>query len=188
MRGRWGIRTLVLAALFVAGEQAFSQGGKEFAPKNQMYTIIMPDGVKSSQQTKILTIGKHRCPIELSQTVLKDGTTFVGGSIGIPAVVIRTIPADQRFDVLRDALVKSLKGKVTQEKDIKYDPVPGKEYQIDLPKGAARMQIYTVAGWVVYAVVEGKTKEQVNSAQANGFYNSLKLTDKAKEVFNQVKR
>ena len=82
--------------------------------------------------------------------------------------------------LMNDALAKGLKGKVTEEKDIQQDTVPGKEYQLDLPKGAARLQIYTVAGWVMYGVVEG-SKEEMRSKEADAFFGSFKLTGKAKE-------
>ncbi len=162
--------------------------GKLFAPKNEMFTIVLPASGKTSERKQVLTIGQNRVAVEGSQSTVADGTSFLGASIGIPAVVMRELPAEKRFDVLRDALMKSLNGKVTAEKDIKQDPVVGKEYQIELPKGAARMQLYTIAGWVVYAIVQGPSKEQVNGKQADAFYNSLKLTDKAKDVFRQVKR
>ncbi len=189
MRLRWVVlAALLLASVVLSSERASSQEGNEFAPKNGMFTIIMPRGEKSGQHKQVLTIKNRRIPVEGFHSELKDGTGFTGASIGIPAVVMRELPADQRFDVLRDGLVKSMKGKVAEEKDIKQDPVTGKEYQIELPKGAARMQLYTVAGWVVFAIVEGKSKEAVTNKQADDFFDTLKLTDKAKTVFRRVKR
>jgi len=178
----------LLLAILLTGEQVVAEGGKEFAPKNMMFTITIPTGPKSGQRTRVINIGRNRVPLESSYSTLKDGTSFVGGSIGIPAVAMRDLPAEKRFDVLRDALLKPMNGKAVEEKEIKQDPVPGKEYQIDLPKGKARLQLYTVAGFVVYGLVEGKTKEQVNSKEADEFFQSLKLTDKAKDVFRDVKR
>jgi hypothetical protein len=186
MHVRVTILPLVLGSVLLPAERALSQDEKEFAPKNGMFTIMLPAGEKAGDRTRVLTIGKHKVPIEASQSV-KDGTTFTGASIGIPAVVMRDIPADKRFEVLRDALAKALNGKVTDEKDIKQDTVPGKEYQFELPKGVARLQLYTIAGFVVYGVVEG-SKEQVRSKEADAFLGSLKLTAKAKEVFGKVKR
>jgi hypothetical protein len=188
MHARWAIFTLVLGSVLLWVGRARAEDPTEFAPKNGMYTITIPAGEKSTERTRVLTIRGRRIPVEAAQTTAKDGTSFLGASIGIPAVVMRDIPADKRFDILRDAIAQVLKGKVTDEKDITQDPVPGKEYQIELPKGVARMQVYTIAGWVIYAVVEGKGKEQVNSKEADDFYASLKLSDKAKDVFRQVKR
>jgi hypothetical protein len=185
MRASWAILTLVLGPVLLP-VPARSQ--EKFTPKNGMFTITLPAGEKKRQQTRILTIGRHKVPIEASGSTLKDGTSFQGASVGIPARVMREIPADKRFDILRDAILKGLKGKVAKEKDIKRDTIPGKEYQIETPRGAARVQLYTVAGFVVFGVVEGKKKEQVNSREADTFYGSLKFTDKAKEVFREVKR
>jgi len=61
-------------------------------------------------------------------------TSFVGASIGIPAVLVRDIPADQRFDVFQGVIVKTLKGKVTKEKEIKQGAIPGKEYEMSCPR------------------------------------------------------
>jgi hypothetical protein len=181
-----GIVILVGAALQSGAVR--SDDAKEFAPKNGMYTITIPAGVKSSERKQIFTIGKHKAPLEGSQSVSKEGTTFLGASIGIPAVLMREIPAEKRFDTLRDAFVEQLKGKVKDEKDVKQDPIPGKEYLIELPKGYTRLQIYTIAGWVIYVLVEGKDKAEVTSKQADDFFASLKMTDKAKDVFNKTKR
>jgi hypothetical protein len=132
------LRYALLVVVLFSAEQVLSQEAKEFAPRNGMFTITMPSGVKSGDRKQILKIKGHKVALEGSQSVLKDGTSFHGSSIGIPAVVMREIPANQRFDLFRDALVKSRKGKVVEEKDIKQDPVVGKEYQIELPKGGRR--------------------------------------------------
>lgn len=159
---------------------------QEFAPKNGMFTIKMPVGVKSVQQTHILTIHGQHVPIEEAKTVLRDGRTFTGASIGIPAVVMREIPENQRYDVVRDALVKQLLGKVVEETDTQQGPLPGKRYQVEGPRGVARVQIYILRGWVWFAVVEGKTNEDVTAKDADEFYSSFQLTEKGKSVADKV--
>jgi hypothetical protein len=180
------VLALALGVLLLHVERGLAQEGQEFAPKNGMFTLKLPAGEKKTEKTKILAINKHKVPIE-STAAVKDGTTFSGGSIGIPAVVMREIPADTRFDILKDAFVKGMKGKVDETKDVKTDGVPGKEYLIAVPKGVVRMQLYTVAGWVIFSTVQG-TKEQVASKEADAFFASLKMTDKAQKVFAEVKR
>src|SRR5207247_1076350 len=128
------------------------RGATEFAAKNGMFTMKMPAGESGGAQAQVLTIRSRRIPVEASQSVTKEGLRGRGASVGIPAVIMREIPADERFDILRDALMKQFTGKVVEEKDIKEDVVVGKEYQIELEKGAARMQLYTVTGFVVYAI------------------------------------
>jgi hypothetical protein len=179
---KWSCAALALAAISLAARA----DDKVFAPKNGMFTITLPAGEKTEGKTRILTIKKRKVPIE-SSTTSKGGTVFSGGSIGIPAVVMRQIPAESRFDVLRDSFAQALNGKAIETKDIKQGDVPGKEYLFELPKGQARLQVYTVAGWVIVASVEGN-KEQVRSKDADAFFRSLKLTDEAKKVFSEVKR
>jgi hypothetical protein len=207
MQLRPTVLCLVLGLAIVRLSQAQAQeGGKEFVPTNGMYTIVIPDGEKYSGVKRVIplpssdtspnpklktkTQGPRGVPVEGSASTSKDGTIFLGASIGIPAVMMRDIPKERRFDVFRDVLVKEMKGKVSDEKDIKQDIVEGKEYQIERPEGFARLQLYTVSGWVIYALVEGKTKDDVTSKKANAFFDSLKMSDKAKEVFKfkEVKR
>lgn len=132
--------------------------------------------------------GKFKLPVERNETVMKDGTVFVAASIGIPAILMRNIPADQRFDIFHEVVVENLQGRVTREADIKQDPVPGMEYQIQLPRGAARMQLYTIAGFVVYVIVAGPDEATVNGPLAQQYFQSFKLTEKAKKVFRDVGR
>lgn len=184
---RLSLAALTVVSLGLLGGGGRADDGREFAPKNGMFTVTLPDGEKTTEKTRVLVLGKRRVPVEASATQ-KDGAVYSGGSIGIPAVAMRDIPADKRFDVIRDALAKAMGGKVAEERDIQQEAVPGKEYLIALPKGrVARVQVYTVAGWVIEGVVEG-TKEQVTSKAAEDFLATLKLTDKAKEVFARVKR
>jgi hypothetical protein len=179
---------VMLASVAGLAATGSAQEAKKFAPRNQMFTLLIPAGESERQQTKVLVINRHKVPVEASTSILKDGTSFQGASVGIPAVVMRELPADRRFDILRDSIVKHMDGKVLEEKDIKKDPVPGKEYHIQTAKGLARLQIYTIAGWVIYAVVEGKTKDDVATKQAEAFYGSLEWSDKAKDVYRRVKR
>ncbi|MFT3880941.1 MAG: hypothetical protein QM703_14915 [Gemmatales bacterium] len=182
------ILLLTLGALITWTGRTWCEDEKVFKPKNGVFTITLPAGETTGDRSKVMMIGKHRVPVEASGSKSKDGTQFLSASIGIPAVVMRDIPAEKRFDILRDAILKPMNGTVTGEKDIEHDTITGKEYQINLASGAARMQLYTISGFVVYAIVDGKDKDSVNTKQANAFYNSLKMSDKAKDVFRRVKR
>jgi hypothetical protein len=179
---------LILGSLLLCSDRGLSGDDKEkeIAPKNGMYTIKLPAGDQSEDRPKYFMIGKHLAPIETARSV-KDKTTYAGSSIGIPAVAMREIQADKRFDIIRDAFAEGIKGKVTEEKDVEKDGIPGREFMLTLPKSTARCQIFTIAGWVVAVVVEGR-KENVNSKDADAFFESLKMTDMAKEVFEEVKR
>src|SRR5262249_30956255 len=80
------------------------------------------------------------------------------------------------FDNTRDALEKSLKGKVTAEKDIKLGDAPGRTFDVDAPGlGIYRTQIYISKAELIQVVVAGP-KEFVDSEEAKKFLGSLKMT------------
>jgi hypothetical protein len=184
---RWTRRTLGLGVLLLLCHPLWAADANEFAPKNGMFTIVIPAGEHAARRT-VLTIGAHKVPVEAEESKADDGSTFRGASIGIPATVMRDVPAEERFAILGDAIAKAMAGKMGDQKDIAQNTVPGKEFQVQTKDGMARVQLYTVAGFVIYAVVEGKKQEDIAGKDADTFFASLKLTDKAKAVFAKVKR
>jgi hypothetical protein len=173
MRTLLALPLVLLVPVFLPAE--------EFAPKNKMYTAMMPTGAKVEQKTQIFPFGKHKAPCEEAQARTPDGTLYVAGSLGIPAVVIREIPEPKRYEAVRDGVAKMLKGKVVEEKDIAHDRAPGKEYLFEIEKkGMARMKLVIIRGWVMYAVVLADAKEKLTAKEAETFYGGFKLSDKAK--------
>jgi hypothetical protein len=174
---------------------------KEYAPKNKLYTIMMPAGDKYSESAKVFTIddksippnkgakgpkgpkgpAQTKAPVEMAQTTLKDGTKFVAMSVGIPAKIIKEIPPDQRWNPYRDIVMESMKGKSPDEKDIELGGKKGKEYLFETSKTTVRMQLYLQGGFGIYAFVEGDSKERVNAKDADDFFASLKWVEKDKD-------
>jgi hypothetical protein len=168
--------------------------GKEFNPKNGKFTITFPPAQKTGSRQQVVSLGgaapsasarraprgrgqvSNRMPIETSYAVLKDGTKFNAGSAGIPAALLRDIPLDKRFDTFSDSFIKSLNGKSSEESDIKQGSIPGKRYQIEGGNGAIRMDLYMNAGWIMFALVDAKTKDDLDSKEAKAFFDSFKLT------------
>jgi hypothetical protein len=181
MRTQWFVFNAVTAAMFLAAA-GYSQNpeGKEYTPQNKRFTITMPPGDKSGQRTQIITVKKSKVPIEAAFSAVTDGPTYSAASIGIPAKVMATIPADQRFDTIRDALLKQIQGKVVEEKDLMQGKLAGKDYQIE-GKVNGRLQVYMQGGFVFYAFVEAKTKDEVKSKTADAFFKSFKMTPEAAE-------
>ena len=91
-------------------------------------------------------------------------------------------PEDQRYEKVRDSITKQLNGKVAEEKNIKQDVVPGKEYLIEGDKSMVRMQLFIVRGWVMYAIVEAENKDRLTSPEAQSFFRGFKLSDEAKRL------
>src|SRR5579859_3554221 len=102
------IGTLVLALTVLTAGTARCQSGKEYTPQNKRFTIMMPPGNRTGQRTQILTISGRKVPIEQAYSMTNGGNTYIAASIGIPAVVMKEIPAEQRFDTIRDVLIKPL--------------------------------------------------------------------------------
>jgi S1-C subfamily serine protease len=151
---------------------------RQFVPRNGQYTATLPAGVRSRQRTSLLTIKGHRVPVESAENTLADGTVYLVASVGIPAVVMRQVPSEERFDTFRDILVQASNGKLVREKDLQQGDVRGKEYLIEGGRGVVRMQLYLKGGWVLYALVEGKTEDVVTSREAGAFFDSFKIMDK----------
>ena len=105
---------------------------------------------------------------------------YTAGSIGIPAVIMREIPLEERFSLVRDALAKHIHGEVTDERDIKQGFTVGKEYFMEGSARVVRIRMYLVGGWVLFAIVEGAGKEVVKSKAAEEFYASFRLADPKK--------
>jgi hypothetical protein len=185
---RRAIRAFAIGTLMLAWPTGASRADKDFVPRSGIFTISMPDGQRMTERRTTVPSGKEKMPAEVSQSTQSDGTFFLSASIGIPGDLMREVPVDKRFSVMRDALLTWYKGKVTGEKNIAIGSIPGKEYQLDTPKGPARMQIFIVGGFVIYAYAQGPSRDQIYSFAANAFFTSIKLTDKAKEIFAKANR
>jgi S1-C subfamily serine protease len=155
------------------------EGSKEYTPKNKRFTIMMPPGPKSGQRTQVFTMGKYKVPSESAYSEAKDGQVFVAASLGIPAVVMKEIPADKRFDTFRDMITNNAKGKVISETDIQQGSFKGKEYVIERSTSSARLQMYMQGGFVFWAVMDSKNSDDLSSKTAAGFFSSFKMTPEA---------
>jgi hypothetical protein len=177
---------LILMALMFVCAPAFAVDAEDFTPKNGMFTITMPAG-KHESSKRVLSIGGVKLAVEAFDSTADSGTVFVGASIGIPAKVMRGIPADERLDTLREAIAKSFEGSVSEKKNITQDGVPGTEFQVTTKNGPVRIQLYNIRGWVMYSFVQGKTKDDISSKDADAFFGSFKLSDKAKTLSAKTK-
>jgi S1-C subfamily serine protease len=158
------------------------EGGTVYAPGTDTFTITLPAGEIREEWTRPIKVGQRVARTISKETAANDGATYTAAALGIPVVLLRDIPPSKRLEEPRDAIVSSLKGRIIEQKDIKQDPVPGKEYLVRTSKGMARIQLYNVAGWFLYAVVEGRTQDDVNSQQADAFFASFKLKESLKEL------
>jgi len=169
---------LVVPLLLAADAPAPPEGWREFSPTDKSFSVWMPDNGNRTVRERTLTVLKQRIKLDLVQVEADGGPTYAASVLIIPASLLRKLPVQQRTEILLDSFLKEVKGKVADERDIKQGRVPGKEYDIVLPKGAARLRVFRVGGRVYRASITG-SKEQVASKDAETFFNSCKLPEKA---------
>ena len=208
----FGLCLAIGCAGLVGADESDKKGGQDFAPKNGMCTIVMPDGKYYKEITRVLTFDPNpktrpgtskirsklmktpaprslKLAVEGSETTLADKTTsYTAASVGVPAIIMRDIPKNRRFEVFRNVIVDELKWTIANEKDVPQDSVPGKEYEIEKPDGFAKMRVHIIAGWVIYVVAEAKSKDDLSSKTADAFFQSFKMTEKAQELFKELNK
>ena len=84
-------------------------------------------------------------------------------------------PPKVRQDFFRDAFLKEFDGKLVEEKKAKLGTMAGKDYLVETPKGMARYLLLGT-GVQIYRVAFIGTKEQLDSKDAQTFFDSFKRT------------
>jgi len=178
-----GLGLLVVPLAMAADEpKSPPDGWKEFTPGDKSFTVWLPDrGGRKSERTRDLTVKGTRVRTNVVQLKTKDGVTYSASTILLPLALTKKIPMAERLEIMRDAFVDEVKGKITKETDIKQGRVPGKEYTIETGQGLARLQVYALGGRIYRVAVLG-SKEQVDSKDAKTFLESYKLPEKATDA------
>jgi Concanavalin A-like lectin/glucanases superfamily len=172
-----------------AGPPVLASGSKEYEPKSKRFTIAMPTGVKNEQASKTFPLhippgvklpSKSLRPTlaaEVATSQLADGTNFIAASIGMPAVLLREVPAERRLEVYRDVFLKAANGQIVSETEIGQGRFTGKEYFIDLPNGQMRMQLLMLGGAGCYAMVETSSIERLATRDVDEYFDSFKIKE-----------
>jgi len=176
-----------VAALLLLANSALAADAKDYTPKNGMLTASIPPGEQQSL-AQIILINNTKVAVEGSESKTASGITCTAASLGIPATTMRNIAAENRFDVLGDAIAKALGGKPGNKTDITNNGVAGKEFLVETKDGVAKVRLYTVGGFVLYAVVQAKNKDDLAAKEANAFLDGFKLSDNAKTTFQSINR
>jgi hypothetical protein len=167
-----------------------AKGATEYEPRSKRFTIVMPAGVKSEQSSKVFPLHippsmkntkglppRPSLAAEVATTQLADGTRFIAASIGVPAVLLREIPPENRLEIYRDIFLKQLNGQVVSETGIVQGRFTGKEYLIDLPSGQLRMQLLMLGGAGCYAMVETNSIERLAARDVDEYFDSFKIKE-----------
>ncbi|HWY88468.1 MAG TPA: serine protease, partial [Gemmataceae bacterium] len=157
-------------------------GAKEYSPKNNRFTILLPAGDKGGESTRVINSGKFRIPVEVGYSSLKNGTTYTAASVGTPAQLLKGVSPNKRMDFFRDLIIQSMNGRVKSDRDLEQAGLRGKEYRIETPTSTCRMQIYLLGGFGFYALLEAREGDDVTSPSADAFFASFKMTPERAET------
>jgi hypothetical protein len=162
--------------LALAGENGPPKGWKEVSGgyKNLAYSVWMPaDANVDDKETSIVSkFGQIRVFRSVSKR--KDGMVFAAGQINLPPGLVKEMPK-VRQNFFRDSFLEEFDAKLVEEKNVKLGTMVGKEYMATTAKGMARYRIYGVGVQMFRVLVVG-TKEQVESKDADIFFDSFKRT------------
>jgi hypothetical protein len=165
-------------ALPAAQSTAPPAGWKEFTSNDQSFTVWLPDkGGRNSTRDRTTTSRGVQLKLSLVEFEAKGGPVFNVTGVVLPAQYAAKNSLKQRLELLRDAFVDDVKGKVDGEKEVEQSGLKGKEYAIQAAEKQARVRVFAKGARVFRIAVTG-TKDQVEAADANTFLESFKLAAK----------
>jgi hypothetical protein len=155
-------------------------GWKEVAGgyKKKAYAVWMPtDGKTDDSEDSIVSPKFGQIRIFRTVCERKDGSLLAAGQILLPPDLTKA-PIKVRQDFFRDLFLDEFKAKLIEEKKASLGTMAGKEYVVETPKGMARFRLLGT-GVQMYRVLIVGTKEQVQSKEADAFFESFKRTPAA---------
>ncbi len=170
-------------------ESGYSLIEKEviFKPKNECFTMLLPAGEKVRTSFKLIDVGNHRTPVESGSSETGTNTKSAASIIHGGTVLMR-LSELELSDLIAEEMYKNREGKLKGKKEIKQDTVGGREYLIEIPEGALRLQVYVIAGITIMAAVEDVDMDKVRSEDADKFLQGLKFTDSTKKLYKDSRR
>jgi S1-C subfamily serine protease len=152
-------------------------GWKEYTPRDQSFVVWVPEKA-ASQSDRERTRSVDGRPIRVNTVSGKtiDGLGYEAQSILMPFVGGRADPHVLQ-DLIRDAVVAEVGGRVTDTKDVQFGPVPGVEFTVESGRQAARVRLFVMMSRVCLIQVNG-SPEQVAGAEAEMMLNSFRLPDR----------
>jgi hypothetical protein len=173
---------LAFPLLMAADPSSPPKGWKEYNPKDRSFLVWLPENAgRRSERERTMTIRGQRIRVNVVQVEVRGGLTYGASTLLLSARLAHAIPFKERMELMRDAFLSEVKGKVNEEKEIKLGEATGKEYEIQVGRGMARLRVFARGGRLYRASVLG-SKEQVSSKNADTFLESYKLSAPAPEA------
>jgi hypothetical protein len=181
-RAKESAMRLILCVLLLVGMAGFlaaddkkepPKGWKEYSPKDKAFGVWLPEkGGRRSERSSTIHLRGNTVKFDLVQVQQSKGPTYFAAAINLPLQLTRGTTAQQHIEILRDAVVKELTGKIDEEKDVEQGRHKGKEYTVITGQGQARVRIFAVGHRVYEARVAG-SKDETTSADADSFLDSF---------------
>jgi hypothetical protein len=172
---------IAIALAFGAGQVASSKdddtpkppsGFKEYAPKDGTFAVWVPEKPRSQRTSeRTITLNGTRLKINLLMMEMQGGPLYVVEELIVPA---KLKPADLASGY-KDFLVSELKGKVTEEGEIKVGAASGEEFRIESASNLTRARSFATATRVLVLRITGK-KDAIDGDAAKVFLESARFT------------
>lgn len=168
---------LLIAIPLQAQDAKPPDGWKEVTAKKNAYRVWVPTNgeLSETRENVPLKIEGRTQTLTVDITTLdrKDKSIFIASRLTVPADLLKSSKPNERQAMYRDHFISAVKGKLIEQKEVAIGKVKGTEYMIETPKGFARFRLYGTSS-IVYRVAIIGTKEQVNSKDAETFFDSFK--------------
>lgn len=169
------VLALVLPAA-AADDKSPPDGWKEVAGgyKKQAYSVWMPAAGEPADNESSIVSKYGQIRVFRTECQPKGGPLYAAGEILLPPDLTKA-PIKVRQEFFRDLFLDEVKGKLVEEKKASLGTMAGKEYLVETPDGMARYRLLGT-GVRIYRMAVVGTKDQVQSADADTFFDSFKRT------------
>ncbi len=167
---------LAVPVLLPAGQgETPPPGWKEYRPKDNSFSVWLPgQGGSRQERQRTMTLRGLKLEFTMVQVSFNRGPIYSAATILLPGKGAGTVSTQERLDLLRDAFVSEVNGRVAKEIDIKQGSLSGMEYSVFSGQGQAKMRLFS-QGDRLYRVIVFGSPLQVESQLAVLFLNSYKV-------------
>ena len=170
-----GFLLAIFSLGLAAGENQPPAGWTEYAPKLKSYVVWFPTDARVMESEKNIVSKATQIRVSRATVQAKNGLLFGTSQIIIPPNFAKD-KVKERFATYREWCLDELNGKLIEEKNVKLDTMVGKEFVIEAKNGdMARYRVFGAGVQIFRAVVIG-TKQQVESKDADTFFDSFRRT------------
>ena len=159
-------------------EAKIPEGWNEALPKFCTYGVYFPPNGRLTENESSILLPRAAGQMRVFRAIFdrKDGSLFAVSQMNLPPTLLKS-GIDARQALLRDVALAEFNGKLVSESAIEMAGMNGKEYMIQSGEKFFRFRLIG-PGVQIYRIVVAGTEEQVNSKDAEAFFDSFKRMSK----------